>query len=527
MSEERLYIRLRGTFSVTTAGGAEITPLGKKTIGLLALLAEAPSMRRGRRWLEDKLWSDRAAPQAQGSLRSALLEIRRCFGQAGAILGSDRKNVWLDASSVETDLADSAAEGDFLEGLDILDPEFNDWLIQKRVAYAPAPEQAAADRGQRVLIQCGMPWRMGATGNPLAQLVDDQIGKTVSGFIALAQRTLRRESPDLIIRSAIEQSGPGAVIFAQVIDPVSDDLVHSDHCFVEDLPAFLADHEALGRFCWGVADMALERLPQRSRPNSAIVRRSQYVQSALRNTLNFDASSMSRALDGLDKAFNQLESGLFLAFRAWVLMSMAMEEVRPDSADLRADVTELLDRAEHLSPEEPMVAALSASVRGGLLGDHGAAMRQAARALREDANNLFALLAMSKARAAAGDVKIAWQMSRHASRIAAFSKFEAMCNLHHAILCLSMRRSDEALRAVRRAAAGNPKYRAPLRQLLALQAIRGDAEGARATVIDLSRIEPGFSVERFLFDRRYPADTMRDAGYLAAARGRLLDLGSG
>ena len=507
---------------MTDSNGADITPLGRKSIGLLALLAETPSMRRGRRWLEDKLWSDRAPRQAQGSLRSALLEIRRCFGPAANALGSDRKHVWLDASAVQTDLTDTAADGEFLEGLDIVDPEFNDWLIHKRVSYAERVT-TESDPGHVVLIQCGMPWRIAQGGNPLAQMVDDQIGKTVSGFIAHARRTLRQENPDLIIRTTVDQGDKSAMILAQVIDPATDDLVHSDHCFVSDLHGFLADEQALGRFCWGVADAALERMPQRSRPNSAIAQRSRFVQSALRDTLSFDAASMGRAFDGLGSAYGHLPSGLFLAFGAWVLMSMALEEVRPDTEDLRAEMTDLLNRAEGLSPEEPMVLALSASVRGGLLGDTGGSAHRAGRVLREDPHNLFALLAMSKARAAQGDPKTAWQMSRHASQISAYSKFDAMCSLQHAILCLSMRRPDEAMAAAERAAQCNTNYRAPLRQLLALQAGKGDVKGAMASAGKLALIEPDFTIERFLFDRRYPADTLRDIGYLDAARIGLLD----
>lgn len=519
MQSERLYITLRGPFSATMADGTDVTPTSSKAIALLALLAEAPTMRHGRRWLEDKLWSDRAPPQAQGSLRTALLDIRRSFATAHDVLGSDRKHVWLNPDAVHTDLASGDVAGEFLEGLDINDPEFNDWLIAKRVALQEdrLPTSAPSDAKRAILIQCGTPGPIDGTESTFARLVDDQVGKTVSGFIALARRTLRQENPDLIIRSSIERGERGAVIFVQVIDPVSDDLVHTEHCFVDDLSAFLGDQQAFGRFCWGIADTALEQLPLRTNPDSAIAVRSRHVQYALRNALQFDGQSMGLALEGLGSAFLQLESGLFLAFKAWVLMSMVMEEIRPEDAALLAEVRELLSDAERHSPNDAMVAAISASVRGSLLGDHRNAHRLAAQALREDANNIFALLAMSKAKAVMGEAKVAYRMSRHVCQIASNSKFAPMCNLQHSILCISMKRSEEAMQAALRAAAGSEFYRAPRRQLLALQTISRDTEGARNSIIDLSRIEPGFSVERFLFDRKYPVDTLRNAGYLDLA----------
>ncbi|MDO6575417.1 hypothetical protein Q4528_14980, partial [Staphylococcus pasteuri_A] len=77
-------------------------------------------MRRGRRWLEGKLWSGRSQVQAAGSLRQTLTEVRQALHPDTDIFGADRLDVWLDANRIVTDLAPGsplrAAHRDLLEG---------------------------------------------------------------------------------------------------------------------------------------------------------------------------------------------------------------------------------------------------------------------------------------------------------------------------------------------------------------------------------------------------------------------------
>ncbi|MCV6626485.1 MAG: hypothetical protein OIF38_10320, partial [Cellvibrionaceae bacterium] len=100
--------------------------------------------------MESKLWSDRTQERASRSLRQALSDIRDQLGLHADLLGADRVDVWLDTARVETDLEPGCrfrqAGRDFLEGFDVRDDSFEDWLRDMRQQHpvehlaAPLPK---------------------------------------------------------------------------------------------------------------------------------------------------------------------------------------------------------------------------------------------------------------------------------------------------------------------------------------------------------------------------------------------------
>jgi hypothetical protein len=148
-----------GSFSAVDGSGHPLGLQTQKGNAVLAMLALAPRGTRSRAWLRDKLWSDKDEHQGSASLRQALLEIRQALGPFHArVLTADRQSVRLDLSGVDVDRLRLAAdprglrallEGrdaatlDFLEGINIDDPEFEDWLTVERSAWADLVAKAA------------------------------------------------------------------------------------------------------------------------------------------------------------------------------------------------------------------------------------------------------------------------------------------------------------------------------------------------------------------------------------------------
>jgi TolB-like protein/DNA-binding SARP family transcriptional activator len=140
--ELRLAGRLRLIRS-DAGDGVEVTPTGKKAQGILALLGVAPGLRRHRSWLQDKLWSDRSPEHGSSSLRQAIAALRTCFDRDDSCfiteggwvaLDPARVRVRLDPDPDEWELTGEPPE--FAAGLDIADPEFEDWLRDQRAAVA-------------------------------------------------------------------------------------------------------------------------------------------------------------------------------------------------------------------------------------------------------------------------------------------------------------------------------------------------------------------------------------------------------
>ena len=141
-----MRLQLVGTVRMLDQRGDDCTPRSAKARAVLAMLTSVPERRRSRRWLESRLWSDRGADQAAGSLRQALMQIRRALGEDADRLCADREAVWVDG--FEPDSAadrDASAQGrEYLEGGDIPDPAFEDWLRQERAIRAPSRAQVQA-----------------------------------------------------------------------------------------------------------------------------------------------------------------------------------------------------------------------------------------------------------------------------------------------------------------------------------------------------------------------------------------------
>lgn len=113
------------------------------------MLAMSGSGERTRSWLQDRLWGSRGHDQAQASLRRELSNLRKTVNANGApLFDADFNRVWIDLSQIQIDVRahDAAANGEFLEGLDIAGEDmFEDWLRDERMRLdRPIIPRAAA-----------------------------------------------------------------------------------------------------------------------------------------------------------------------------------------------------------------------------------------------------------------------------------------------------------------------------------------------------------------------------------------------
>jgi DNA-binding SARP family transcriptional activator len=150
-SDGILTLKVLGHFSATV-GGASVLAGARKNQALLAYLARRSGGPVPRDTLCGLLWADGGEDQARASLRTALSALRKSLGSATGILEADAEAVRLatrlvriDAeefisASRRTDDVDSLRravelyQGDFLEGLNGVSPEFDRWAEAERGA---------------------------------------------------------------------------------------------------------------------------------------------------------------------------------------------------------------------------------------------------------------------------------------------------------------------------------------------------------------------------------------------------------
>jgi TolB-like protein/Flp pilus assembly protein TadD len=153
---ERFRLELLGAFRLFAPDGSRIPVKSKRSRILLAMLATARSGERSRLWLEERLWGDRARPQAQASLRRELSNLRSLLNGPAPppLLLTDRETVALNLGRIVVDVRDRGrageVRGEFLEGVDIAaDEAFEDWLREERQAIAKARDEAMAAAAAR------------------------------------------------------------------------------------------------------------------------------------------------------------------------------------------------------------------------------------------------------------------------------------------------------------------------------------------------------------------------------------------
>lgn len=144
-------IRLFGPMTAQI-GGKTIVIASKKTRALLAYLVQREGVDIARTTLTGLLWGERSETQARASLRQSLSELRGALGGAADALAATKEAVtwragaaWLDTRTLEEAakseaagaLGDAAAlfSGDFLEGMVIDEPAFEQWLAGERERF--------------------------------------------------------------------------------------------------------------------------------------------------------------------------------------------------------------------------------------------------------------------------------------------------------------------------------------------------------------------------------------------------------
>ena len=152
----RLY--LLGPLVLLDENGTHCTPTGKKCQALLALLALSPRGVRTRAWIRDKLWSTSTEERSSSSLRQTVFEIKKALGHfADTFLLVERNSIqlrldriWIDVRVAtdnpgKFDLQDAInMENELLEGLDVRDEEFEDWLLMERRLWEEKSESLLA-----------------------------------------------------------------------------------------------------------------------------------------------------------------------------------------------------------------------------------------------------------------------------------------------------------------------------------------------------------------------------------------------
>lgn len=547
----RVRVCVIGPFRVCGPSGEDLTPRGRKACGLLSILAMSRGHSRPRATLQDKLWSDRGADQGASSLRQALSEIRRAFGPYRDCLLSDNRTVGLAAQRVEIDLESPATIGPtdgspseplmLLEGLDIRDREFENWLRDQRRAFeaenSTTTDQEGSGRATGMAVAVGArfdlaaspmiidgdtshrPWIRALPPHPSAGQREAFVSRVLSGAIvngvqevaAVEVSVVDRDTPGIDLAVDVTQADAGMLAQISLRDAHSHLVLWSGSQVLprsDGLPVVELALQATANQVIDITLLQLRRIASEGDENSAFILGFEAIQKMFRV-----GADELRAADSLLKAaFEQKPRGIFLAWRAYLRTFFAGEH-RLDAAAQAEEARMLGREALQAEPHNSYVLALCSYVHSFLLYEFHAGHDLAEQSLKYNPGNPLGTAYLGRAKTYLGDYEGGFRLGMKARTLAGPSPYRYTLDFLGGVTAALSGRYLDAIRMEEVARSLEPTYRAPLRYLFALYLKTGDRGRAQEIFDRLRRTEPDFSL-RLMRDRSYPTDGLRAVGLL-------------
>ncbi len=536
-STARIRVILTGRFRLESPLGQDITPKGVKTQGLIALLATSPDLSRNRRWLEGKLWSDRGPAQASASLRQSLAELRRLLGPDLDILLTDRQKVGLRRECSEIDLSHSG-EREFLEGIDVRDPEFETWLrdqrhrllvdqplplrVQGALRQAEAPPAAPSLRSLRrpyvVVLQKSR--RVADSLGLLEDLFIDAVALSLREALGVVV-FLRKPSPELpdtltVTVQAMSAGGEGQFLRVRAVEQASGQVIWSGRS--ENLAASRSPEdlrlihfanqavEVLGDAISLQADMPAEL-------DSLALHR-----LAVRKLWTMNPARLIEAETLLALSDDMKPRSLNAARRAQLRVLQVIEGHVPDLPAARQEAMAFARLAMERDPNNSMVLAVVAYVHCALDDTPAQGVELARRSVRLNPNNPLAWDSLSYAQLYSGQIEEAHALAQKVQSIGSSAPNKFWWDMGLCLTAVMSRQPELALRMAETTVAAAPDFRAALRYVVALSAGMGNEARARSAAHQLEQIESGFSLDALARNPEYPIGMLRRAGLLPSER---------
>jgi hypothetical protein len=527
-----MRLQLVGTFRLHDATGAERSPRGAKARALIALVCSVPERRRSRRWLEARLWSDRGADQASGSLRQTLYEIRHALGPHADLLGADRDMVWLDG--IETDIeadppavAKAIALGrEFLEGIDVRDEAFEEWLTAERTRFA-TPHRSMplvkANPALRLPFLVQVSDQGGGAASFLPMALSCEIARLIADLAEVEIYNVAPGKASLVapvrgLRLNIESATyDNSLHLVATITNISQRRVAWTRRakFPRD-PAAAIEAGEFARLAYEAAEAAHAALALAVEPDSETWAQGRQAQ-AVRALFTFDREQLLRADRLLRDSIDVMPSPQAWAWRAFLQQTMVMERLQKDFTEARLQAEEFARQALSFPGRNSTVLALISQTSAMLAMDAASAFAAAKESAAINPLSPYAQYALAASHLRAGRLDQAAHHGRLSADIASNAHNAFFFLGISALIALAAGDLDGCMQIYESIAVRAPQFRPPLRGLVVLCLIKGDHARAERYATMLGKAEPGFTLDALLHDEGYPAVTMRTKGLLKAA----------
>ena len=534
----RYRIKVWGPFDLQSADGNSIRPTVRKSCALLAALALSDGHRQSRKWLQTLLWSESEESQGAGSLRQELARLKRIMGSA---IQSDRLDIWLDAKQFKFDHLETKnmpANVELLQGIDVQDEAFEDWLRDQRQYFAnhvdvsegPAEVKATSTRAfqtaavQRqsskrctVIFDCDVKGSLEA--NVAAMFFSEQLYRKLEQydvFTLIGHGTSASVSPTpdkagayaVVIRIAAFANRDEVCLGVQV-----DSHQHGPRLGYQSvvLPLTMSRIQVspeIGRLVQATTDTLLDRMRSEDLASGPTAEAILLANQARKNTFALDRDNLIEADLQLARAYELEPRGQFLGWRAFLRNTAFFQHRTSDIFHDQFGSEELSLEALHQSPDDPIVQAFASQLDYVNQGRLVEPMLRAERAVELDRSDPLARALLSNALTVNGHLEDAYKVALQSISLAAGSRYEFY--FHH-FACMAATASGDyevALRHARTSVSRVPDFVSPRRYEIVLAQQLGDQLGVQRAVEAMRNTEPEFDIKMML-DASYPVNTLR------------------
>ena len=544
--DPELSLRLIGPLRLVRRDGVDVTPRGTKAQGLLALLGVSPGLRRSRAWLKDKLWSDRQDEQASASLRQVLSMLRHEVAAEAPWLLTQGHWVVLDPARIAVvlqpgpgDWETSGEPSEFCEGLDIADPEFEDWIRDQRLAWADrlddeiramppaAPVQRAVVAPPAIAVPVLIVSRPQAGDDSLHSLsslvateVAGRVARIGGATIVFEEFGVPPPSEDAVrLQTKAIRIGDRAMVQAEFCDPARGTLLWASSRTISLLPGrsvSVSEVETLVAAITAAATLQIGR--QAPGPASALAR-SGY--RALRDVLAFDPETLANSDRAFATAAEARRAPILQAWRAHLRVISIIERLTTDRGEAGEEAMDLAFHALEDDPLNPIINAIAADVALHVEDRPLKAATLAQLGVDLDPASPFTHASLAQALARLGKAPAAHVESLRALRLSLGQPNQAWWYMRCCVTAVRCDRLEAAVRFAETAHELSPRFKAPLRFLAALRFHLHDEAGAAKALVALKALEPDFSLDLMASDS-YPLATLRSAGLLKVSGSGLI-----
>ncbi|MFN3259443.1 MAG: hypothetical protein ACE37J_02680 [Pikeienuella sp.] len=489
------------------------------------MLATAANGRHTRTWLQDLLWSRSGSELGRASLRRCLSDLRAVIGGGfDELFEVTNSDIALRPERIR--IVGDPRDGDFLEGIDIQEEGFEDWLRQKRRG-GPIPPAISVAREQegikpRVAI---LPFlcHYGATDAAyFADLLALEISRALSRshFIDVISHLSCRSLAGSAVDLAVVQRSLGVdyVLYGSLRGDAQRFSVDADLFDARrgKLLSTLRHDDGVAAVLSGESRAAFDmanHVGHRILSASVELARTRPLPNVETHALLMSAIALMHrhTKDAFDDARRRFEELIARApgspegyawFAKWRILAVSQGWSADAAADTAA-ASKLVDRALEIDPRNSFALAVDGMVQADLARDYATASSrfEAAEAL-EPSNTLAAIL-RSRLHSFRGEGPLA---VRYAERALALSPLDPHAYFYDTLAATAYvtdGQYEQGLAVVERSLKANAHHASALRVKAVALAKMGQEAEALMAVGALLRLDPDLTVQKYL--RNHPA----------------------